>query len=113
MKQQSEKRTEVAVRLLIETLTQNLNDTETVLDEFEATHNDWECSQSKEYAALVAGHFALKAAIERINNQLKRGDDGRAHCQVCGRSFPLNSAGEIDEEALLKEMTLPTRSFSS
>lgn len=46
-------------------------------------------------------------------HQLKRGDDGRAYCQVCGRSFPLNPAGEIDEEALLKEMTLPTRSFSS
>lgn len=72
MKQQSEKRTEAAVRLLIETLTQNLNDTGTVLDEFEAVHNDWECSQSKEYAALVAGHFALKEAIDRINKQLNK-----------------------------------------
>lgn len=44
-------------------------------------------------------------------HQLKRGDDGRAYCQVCGRSFPLNPAGEIDEEALFQEMILPTRSF--
>ena len=44
-------------------------------------------------------------------HQLKRGDDGRAHCQLCDRSFPLNPSGEIDEEALLKEMTLPTLPF--
>lgn len=72
MKQHSEKRTEVAVKLLIETLTQNLNDTGAVLDEFEATHNDWECDQSKQYATLVAGHFALKDALETMNNQLDK-----------------------------------------
>ncbi|RXE74685.1 hypothetical protein [uncultured Muribaculum sp.] len=72
MKQHSEKRTEVAVKLLMETLTQNLNDTGVVLDEFEATHNDWECDQSKQYAALVAGHFALKEAIDEINNRLNK-----------------------------------------
>lgn len=72
MKQHSEKRTEVAVKLLIETLTQNLNDTGTILDDFEATHNDWECYQSKQYAALVAGHFALKEAIDEINNRLNK-----------------------------------------
>ncbi len=72
MKQHSEKRTEVAVKLLIETLTQNLNDTGTILDDFEATHNDWECDQSKQYAALVAGHFALKEAIDEINNRLNK-----------------------------------------
>lgn len=72
MKQHSEKRTEVAVKLLIKTLTQNFNDTGIILDEFEATHNDWECDQSKQYAALVAGHFALKDALEKINNQLNK-----------------------------------------
>lgn len=45
-------------------------------------------------------------------HQLRRGDDGRAHCQVCGRSFPLNPSGEIDEEELLKEMTLPSHTFA-
>ena len=64
MKQHSE--------LLMDTLTQNLNDTGVVLDEFEATHNDWECDQSKQYAALVAGHFALKEAIDEINNRLNK-----------------------------------------
>lgn len=72
MKQHSEKRTEVAVRLLIETLTRNIYDTGIVLDEFEAVHDDRECDLSKQYAALVAGHFALKDALEKINNQLNK-----------------------------------------
>lgn len=72
MKQHSEKRTEVAVRLLIETLTRNIYDTGIVLDEFEAVHDDRECDQSKQYAALVAGHFALKDALDKINNQLNK-----------------------------------------
>lgn len=72
MKQHSEKRTETAVKLLIQTLTRNFYDTGIVLDEFEATHNDWECDQSKQYAALVAGHFALKEAIDEINNRLNK-----------------------------------------
>lgn len=72
MKQHSEKRTEVAVKLLVENLTQAFNDTGIILDEFEATHNDRECEQSKQYAALVAGHFALKEALEKINNQLNK-----------------------------------------
>ena len=72
MKQHSEKRTEVAVKLLIESLTQNFNDAGIILDEFEASHDDWECDQSKQYAALVAGHFALKDALEKINNRLNK-----------------------------------------
>lgn len=72
MKQHSEKRTEMAVELLLKSLTRNFADTGSILDEFEATHNDYECDQSKQYAALVAGHFALEEAIERINNQLNK-----------------------------------------
>lgn len=72
MKQHSEKRTEAAVKLLIETLTQNLNDTGIILDEFEEAHSDWECDQSKQYAALVAGYFALKEALDKINNRLNK-----------------------------------------
>lgn len=72
MKQHSEKRTEAAVKLLMQTLTRNFYDTGIVLDEFEATHDDWECDQSKQYAALVAGHFALKDAIETMNNRLNK-----------------------------------------
>jgi hypothetical protein len=72
MKQHSEKRTEVAVGLLIEALTRNIYDTGIVLDEFEAVHDDRECDQSKQYAALVAGHFALKDALDKINDQLNK-----------------------------------------
>ena len=72
MKQHSEKKTEVAVRLLIEVLTRNIYDTGIVLDEFEAVHDDRECDQSKQYAALVAGHFALKDALDKINDQLNK-----------------------------------------
>lgn len=72
MKQHSEKRTEVAVELLLKTLIRNVTDTGIILEEFEATHDDYECDQSKQYDALVAGHFALKEAIDKINNRLNR-----------------------------------------
>ena len=72
MKQHSEKRTEFAVELLLKTLTRNVIDTGIILEEFEATHDDYECDQSKQYDALVAGHFALKEAIDKINNRLNR-----------------------------------------
>lgn len=72
MKQHSEKRTETAVELLLKTLTRNWYDTGIILDEFEATHTEYECEKSKPYAALVAGHFALKEAIEIINYQLNK-----------------------------------------
>ena len=72
MKEHSEKRTATAVKLLIMTLTRNFYDTGIVLDEFEAIHDDCECDQSKQYAALVAGHFALKDALEKINNRLNK-----------------------------------------
>lgn len=69
-KQFSEHRTEVAVRILLNTLEQNVADTGTILDEFEATHNDYECDQSKTYGALVTGHELMKEAIEAINKIL-------------------------------------------
>lgn len=75
MKQQSERRTEQAVTLLLQTLTRNLADTGLILDEFEASHNDVEVCYSKPYNALVAGHFAMKDAIERINSQLNKYDN--------------------------------------
>ena len=71
-KQHSEKRTEAAVGILLKTFEQNVVDTDTILKEFEATHDDYECDQSKQYDALVAGHFALKEAIDKINNRLNR-----------------------------------------
>lgn len=72
MKQKSEQRIELAVRLLLQSLECNVTDTGVVLDEFEETHNEQECDQSKQYAALVVGHFALKEAIDRINDRLNK-----------------------------------------
>lgn len=64
--------TENAVKALLQTLERNFNDTGTVLDQYEATHDDSECCNSKAYNALVSGHFALEEAIEKINNQLNK-----------------------------------------
>ncbi len=72
MKQHSEKRTTAAVRILLKTLSRSVIDTGIILDEFEATHDDYECDQSRDYDALVAGHFALKEAIDKINNRLNK-----------------------------------------
>ena len=72
MKQESERRTEQAVTLLLQTLARNLEDTGAILDEFEATHDEYESDQSNTYSALVVGHFALKEAIDRINHQLNK-----------------------------------------
>ncbi len=74
MKQRAERITDNAVKALLQALQRQLEDTSTVLDEFEATHNDLECDRSKQYTALVAGHFALKAAIDKINDQLNKSE---------------------------------------
>lgn len=58
--------------MLLQTFTRNLRDTATLLDEYEATHTEYERDQSREYDALVAGHFALMEAIEEINNRLNK-----------------------------------------
>ena len=72
MKKYSEKRIETTVDLMLKTLIKNFNDTGVILDEFESVHNEFECDHSKQYAALVAGHFALKEAIDKINHQLNK-----------------------------------------
>ena len=72
MKEKSEERTGAAVKLLLETLERNSADVGLVLDEYEATHDDAECEQSRQYQALVAGQSALKEAIDKINYQLNK-----------------------------------------
>ena len=72
MKRLSEQRTDRAIRLLLQTLEQNVADAGTILDEFEATHDDCELCNSKQYNALNAGYFAMKDAIEKINNRLNK-----------------------------------------
>lgn len=72
MKRLSEQRTDRAIRLLLQTLEQNVADAGIILDEFEATHDDCELCDSKQYNALNAGYFAMKDAIEKINNRLNK-----------------------------------------
>ncbi|MBO5444272.1 MAG: hypothetical protein J5995_02840 [Muribaculaceae bacterium] len=72
IKQHTEKRAETAVGILLKSLERNWYDTGVLIDEFEATHTEYECDQSKIYDALVAGHFALKETIDRINNRLNK-----------------------------------------
>lgn len=61
---------ETAVKVLLQALEQQLKDIGTVLDQYEATHSEYEADQSKQYGALALGHFAIKEAIERINKKL-------------------------------------------
>lgn len=72
IKQHTEKRAETAVGILLKSLGRDWYDTGVLLDEFEETHTEYECDQSKIYGALVAGHFALKEAIDKINKQLNK-----------------------------------------
>lgn len=72
MKQQTEQMAENAIRELLQTLERNVKDTGIVLDRYEASHDESELCSSKEYKALVAGHFAVKEAIDKINNQLNK-----------------------------------------
>ena len=71
MKRHSEERTGHAVKQLLQTLEQNIADTDRILTEFEETHDDGEISGSSQYNALLAGQQAMRHAINKINNQLK------------------------------------------
>ncbi len=64
--------TENAVKVLLQTLEQNFRDTGIVLDQYEATHNDYECCNSTAYSALVAGHSALEEAIDRVKRIINK-----------------------------------------
>lgn len=70
MKRHSEERTEAGLRMLLQSLARNWYDTGVLLDEFEATHTESERERSRQYAALVEGHFALNEAVDRIKKQL-------------------------------------------
>lgn len=72
MKRQSEIAVENAVKALLQTLEQNLKDADVVLDRFEEAHDDEECFFNRNYQALVAGHYHIGKAIEKINRQINR-----------------------------------------
>lgn len=72
MKAKSEKRTEKAVGQLIKHLERKAAAIGLVLNDFEITHDDYECCYSKQYNALNAGYFSLRETIEKINYQLNK-----------------------------------------
>lgn len=72
MKQQSETMVENAVKVLLKTLQRNFEDAGNVLDRFEESHDDEESHFNRNYQALVAGHFHLGKAIEKMNHQLNK-----------------------------------------
>lgn len=56
-----------AVKVLRESLSQNLEDVKEVLDQFEATHSESEREQSTEYGVLVECQFGLEEVIDKID----------------------------------------------
>lgn len=72
MKAYAEHIVENSIKELLQTLQRNVTDTGAALDMYEMTQDDYESDQSKQYSALVAGHFALQEAIEKINHQLNK-----------------------------------------
>lgn len=61
-----------AAKILLQTLTSSLEDTDRVLKEYEEGHTDYEMCRSKTYQTLVEGYFGVEEAIERINNELNK-----------------------------------------
>lgn len=70
MKRESEQRISNAIKMVLQTLERNVADAGIILGEYESTHDDGELCDSRHYNALNAGYFAMKEAIDRINNQL-------------------------------------------
>jgi hypothetical protein len=72
MKTQAERIVENGIKVLLQTLQRNVTDTGAALDMYEMTHDECECDRSKQYSALVEGHYALQEAIQKINHQLNK-----------------------------------------
>lgn len=72
MKTQAERIVENAIKVLLQTLQRNVTDTGAALDMYEMTHDECECDKSKQYSALVEGHYALQEAIQITNHQLNK-----------------------------------------
>lgn len=72
MKEQSEKYVENALKTLNDTLQRNITDIDSVLDMYEAHHDDSECFYDKQYNALLDGWNTIQEAIEKMNYQLNK-----------------------------------------
>lgn len=72
MNQKTEKRTKRALRKLHTTLTKQGAELGLALNQCEVESSDFELCNDKLYQASVGVWFALKDAIDKINNQLNK-----------------------------------------
>lgn len=63
------------MKVLRQSLSQNLEDVKGVLDLFEATHSEAERNVSTEYGILVECQFGLEETIGRIDSKRRQGND--------------------------------------
>lgn len=70
MKQLSEHQVNKSLTQVIPVVRQYRDDLNKVLEAFEATHDDKEAIESKQYQALIVTHYHLDKIITSVNNKL-------------------------------------------
>lgn len=70
MKQLSEHQVNKSLTQVMPVVRQYRDDLNKVLEAFEATHDDKEAIESKQYQALIVAHYHLNKIIESVNNKL-------------------------------------------
>lgn len=78
-KRQTEEAARRALRALRQIIEGTVDDVGEVLDRYEAAHNDYELTYSKEYAALVAGFYGLTTTLCNIDKQTSGGKGADKH----------------------------------
>ena len=78
-KRQTEEAARRALRALRQIIEGTIDNVGYVLDSYEAAHNDYELTYSKEYAALVAGFYGLTTTLCNIDKQIDGGKDADKH----------------------------------
>ena len=79
IKRQTEEAARRALRALRQIIEGTIDDVGEVLDCYEAAHDDYELTYSKEYAALVAGFYGLTTTLCNIDKQIDGGKDADKH----------------------------------
>ena len=72
-KRQTEEAARRALIALRQIIAGTVDDVGEVLDRYEAAHDDYELTYSKEYAALVAGFYGLTTTLCNIDKQTNGG----------------------------------------
>ena len=70
MKQLSEYQVNKSLTQVMPVVRQYRDDLNKVLEAFEATHDDKESIESKQYQALIVAHYHLDKIITSVNNKL-------------------------------------------